>query len=233
MVSVTFWWVFPSVSNLESCCICLLQLAHCTTLARCTSPRPYQRETFFSMYHVAFSLEFVTWCPVKQVANTCKPPRPNNPKSLEMNFEALIYFQNLGMKKHLRQHSPKKCARKPFWTVNCNTFTRCVRCWVFFLLFRAFLPFRYVCGKDLASEHLKNAESKKHSVTHTHTPCIFTPTVLEINFCFMCLTAASVPDTFFPHCHASSTVTLWIAAKKNIERSFNDKKLWKALDEVN
>ena len=46
--------------------------------------------------------------------------------------------------------------------------------------------------------------------------------------------SASSPDRYILYmAMASKTVTLWIASReKDIERAFNDKKLWNALDEV-
>ena len=80
----------------------------------------------FLWFIVAFSLEFVTWCPVKQLANICKPLSLSNQNvfNVEVKFES-FYGQTFNLKvfilkEHVRKHGPKKCARKPFWTVLCR-----------------------------------------------------------------------------------------------------------------
>ena len=79
---------------------------------------------------------------------------------------------------------------------------------------------------------LERRRPKKHAVVHA--ACILTPSIVKIHFMFMCFAAASFPDRYILYiAMASRTVTLWIAAReKDIERAFNDKKLWNALDEV-
>ena len=80
----------------------------------------------FLWFIVAFSLEFVTWCPVKKLANICKPLSLSNQNvfNVEVKFES-FYGQTFNLKvlilkEHVRKHGPKKCARKPFWTVLCR-----------------------------------------------------------------------------------------------------------------
>ena len=80
----------------------------------------------FLWFIVAFSLEFVTWCPVKKLASICKPLSLSNLKvfNVEVKFES-FYGQTFNLKvlilkEHVRKHGPKKCARKPFWTVLCR-----------------------------------------------------------------------------------------------------------------